>query len=296
MPLWGVSFVVVKVALGDVPPLAFVASAFVLAARIAPSPGSPRAAPAPELRTGRRPLVGHLLGIGFATQGVGLVDTTPSRSAFSSPSRRCSPRRLRSSRAGAPGRRTIAALVVGRPEASTSSPAPERGRAESRRPVDPDHGGALRRPDRRGARGMARRHDVLRLVWLRDRGHHRARHAGAAALDDPVSFGPPGLWERWRTPRSARPSVTLLLQMRAQREMYVGTSLRAVLSESRLRRHHELALAGGTTLADTVDRGGADCGRAGTGGYEPSAISRQPSGRTIWLKSPCLGVIFRASN
>ena len=79
--LWGLSFIVVKGALESSTPLAFTAVRFALAAIVLTPftnlrPPYPRA----ELRAGG--LLGALLAIGFATQTVGLVYTTPARSAF----------------------------------------------------------------------------------------------------------------------------------------------------------------------------------------------------------------------
>jgi len=79
--IWGVSFVAVKAALAYATPLAFVAVRFALAA-LALAPGT-RFSPRPshgELR-GALLLTG-LIAVGFATQNIGLVYTTPSRSAF----------------------------------------------------------------------------------------------------------------------------------------------------------------------------------------------------------------------
>lgn len=79
--IWGLSFPTVKVALADASPLAFVAIRFLLGALIL-IPGT-RLKPLPsrgELYAGL--LLGALLGVGFATQAVGLAYTTASRSAF----------------------------------------------------------------------------------------------------------------------------------------------------------------------------------------------------------------------
>lgn len=79
--IWGLSFPTVKVALADASPLAFVALRFLIGAAIL-VPGT-RLRPAPrgrELAAGA--ILGTLLAVGFATQAVGLVYTTPSRSAF----------------------------------------------------------------------------------------------------------------------------------------------------------------------------------------------------------------------
>ncbi|HKR54714.1 MAG TPA: EamA family transporter [Gemmatimonadales bacterium] len=79
--IWGLSFPTVKVALADASPLAFVAIRFMLGALIL-LPGT-RLRPLPsrgEWLAGL--LLGALLGVGFATQAVGLAYTTASRSAF----------------------------------------------------------------------------------------------------------------------------------------------------------------------------------------------------------------------
>lgn len=79
--IWGLSFPTVKVALADASPLAFVAVRFMLGALIL-LPGT-RLRPLPsrgEWFAGL--LLGALLGVGFATQAVGLAYTTASRSAF----------------------------------------------------------------------------------------------------------------------------------------------------------------------------------------------------------------------
>lgn len=79
--IWGLSFPTVKVALADASPLAFVAIRFLLGALIL-LPGT-RLRPLPsrgEWFAGL--LLGALLGVGFATQAVGLAYTTASRSAF----------------------------------------------------------------------------------------------------------------------------------------------------------------------------------------------------------------------
>ena len=79
--VWGLSFPTVKVALADASPLAFVALRFGIGAMIL-VPGT-RLTPLPRGRElGAGLLLGALLGVGFATQAVGLAYTTPSRSAF----------------------------------------------------------------------------------------------------------------------------------------------------------------------------------------------------------------------
>lgn len=79
--LWGVSFVVVKDALAHSSPLAFVALRFGLAAiAFAPFARLGNGFAPGELAAGA--LLALLLGVGFIAQTVGLVYTTPSRSAF----------------------------------------------------------------------------------------------------------------------------------------------------------------------------------------------------------------------
>jgi drug/metabolite transporter (DMT)-like permease len=79
--IWGVSFPIVKRGLADATPLAFLALRFGIAGLLL----------APIVRLSRRParnelvggaLLGGLVALGFMTQHVGLVYTTPSRSAF----------------------------------------------------------------------------------------------------------------------------------------------------------------------------------------------------------------------
>ncbi len=79
--IWGVSFVAVKAALAYATPLAFVAMRFALAT-LALAPGT-RFSPRPTRgELGGALLLTSLLAVGFATQNIGLVYTTPSRSAF----------------------------------------------------------------------------------------------------------------------------------------------------------------------------------------------------------------------
>ncbi len=79
--VWGVSFVVVKGALAETSPLAFVALRFALAAfALMPFTDLRTRFTAAELRAGA--LLTALLATGFAAQAVGLQYTTPARSAF----------------------------------------------------------------------------------------------------------------------------------------------------------------------------------------------------------------------
>lgn len=79
--LWGVSFVVLKDALASSTPLAFVALRFTLSALLLlPFVPSPRRWSRAELGAGA--VLAALFTGGFGAQMVGLVETTPSRSAF----------------------------------------------------------------------------------------------------------------------------------------------------------------------------------------------------------------------
>jgi drug/metabolite transporter (DMT)-like permease len=79
--IWGASFVVVKGALAGSTPLAFVAVRFGLAALIM-TPFVDLKRPLPRSELSSALLLTGLLAAGFATQAVGLVHTTPARSAF----------------------------------------------------------------------------------------------------------------------------------------------------------------------------------------------------------------------
>src|SRR5437879_3752373 len=79
--IWGVTFVVIKDALAAATPLAFLAVRFAIATVLL-TPFTPLAAPFTRQELGAGAILATVLGVGFATQAVGLVDTTPSRSAF----------------------------------------------------------------------------------------------------------------------------------------------------------------------------------------------------------------------
>jgi len=79
--VWGVSFVVVKGALEASTPLAFTALRFAIAALVL-TPFTKLRGPWSRAELGAGALLGSLLAVGFAMQAVGLVSTTPSRSAF----------------------------------------------------------------------------------------------------------------------------------------------------------------------------------------------------------------------
>ncbi len=79
--IWGVTFVVIKDALSAATPLAFLAVRFAVAAVVL-TPFTPLTTPFTRAELVAGAGLAALLGVGFATQAVGLVDTTPSRSAF----------------------------------------------------------------------------------------------------------------------------------------------------------------------------------------------------------------------
>ena len=79
--IWGTSFVVVKQTLAYATPLAFVAMRFG-AATLLVAPLARLSAPFTRAELVGGALLGLQAGIGFLTQAVGLVTTTPSRSAF----------------------------------------------------------------------------------------------------------------------------------------------------------------------------------------------------------------------
>jgi drug/metabolite transporter (DMT)-like permease len=79
--IWGVAFPVVKFALGSSTPLAFLAIRFAIAAVVL-TPFTDLRTPFTRRELAAGALLGAILGGGFAAQVVGLVYTTPARSAF----------------------------------------------------------------------------------------------------------------------------------------------------------------------------------------------------------------------
>jgi len=77
---WGITFVVVKDALGHGDPFSFLALRFVVGALVLSALARRQVLLSQNLRRGA--LLGGFLFLGFALQTVGLTDTTPSRSAF----------------------------------------------------------------------------------------------------------------------------------------------------------------------------------------------------------------------
>ena len=222
--LWGSSFVVVKSALGHSTPLAFLALRFGVATllllpfvRLRPLPDRR------ELAAGA--LLGLLLASGFAANTVGLVYTTPSRSAFI----------VASSSVLAP---LVAFLVVRERPRWTALAALGVATVGMYFLTDPSAGG-LNRGDLWtlvtavafggqivAVAELGRRFDVGRLVWMQTAITAAAAGFAALLLEDvrvewtPVFFGALGYCAVFAT------AVALLWQMRAQREM---SSTRAAL-------------------------------------------------------------------
>jgi drug/metabolite transporter (DMT)-like permease len=208
--IWGLSFIVVKGALASSTPLAFTAVRFALAAIVlSPFTNLRPPYPRPELRAGG--LLGALLAVGFAAQAVGLVYTTPARSAFI----------VASSSVLAP---VVAFIVVRERPRLWVVVALGLAGAGLYLLTAPEAGG-LNRGDVWtlvtaltfggqivAVTHLSRRYDPLRLVWMET--VVTALGAGVAAVS----------LEHVRLPWS--PAVALLWQMRAQRYM---SSARAAL-------------------------------------------------------------------
>jgi drug/metabolite transporter (DMT)-like permease len=215
--LWGVSFVVVKLALASASPLAFAAIRFLLASVVL----------APFVRLGTRftraELAGGaalslLLGIGFLMQTTGLQWTTPSRSAFL----------VALSSVLAPAIAAVALRERPRPLLLVALATAGLGVFLL---AAPDSGG-LNRGDlftlvTAGLYGghivvtgiVARRHDALRLVWLEIVGTTVLATLGAVFLEDTRIVWSPGFLAALAYTAVAATVVTLLLQMKAQRHM-----------------------------------------------------------------------------
>lgn len=215
--LWGVSFVVVKLALASASPLAFAAIRFLIASLIL----------APFVRLGTRftraelaggAVLSLLLGVGFLMQTTGLQWTTPSRSAFL----------IAISSVLAPAIAAIALRERPRPllllALATAGlgvfllAAPESGRLNR---------GDLFTLVTAGLYGghivvtgaVARRHDALRLVWLEIVGTTVLATLGAVFLEDTRVVWSPGFLGALAYTAIGATVVTLLLQMKAQRHM-----------------------------------------------------------------------------
>ena len=215
--LWGTSFVAVKRALADATPLAFLALRFGIAAlllapatRFRPLPG------AREWRGGL--LLGALVAAGFVTQTVGLVTTTPSRSAFI----------VAVSSILAP---VIALALLGRRPAWPVAAALAVATLGIYLLTAPD-GGGLTRGDLltlacAGCFGgqivavaeLSRRYDARRLVFWQIAVTAAAGALAAALLERPHIRWTPGFTAALGYTVAFASTVCFLLQMRAQRHM-----------------------------------------------------------------------------
>jgi drug/metabolite transporter (DMT)-like permease len=222
--LWGLSFIVVKGALASATPLAFTAVRFGLAALVLIPftnlrPPYPRA----ELRAGA--LLGALLAVGFASQTVGLVYTTPARSAFI----------VASSSVLAP---VVAFFVVRERPRVWVVVALGLAAVGMYLLTAPDAGG-LNRGDLWSlvtalsfggqivaVAHLSRRHDPLRLVWMETMVTAVGAAVGAALVEDVRMSWTPALVGGLGFTAVLATAVALVWQMRAQRFM---SSARAAL-------------------------------------------------------------------
>ncbi len=215
--LWGVSFVVVKLALTSASPFAFTAIRF----------GAATMALAPFARLGTRftraELAGGavltlLLGIGFLTQTTGLQWTTPSRSAFLvALSSVLAPVIAAITLRERPRRALLLALALATLGVFLLA-APDRGglnRGDGLTLITAAlYGGHI------VATGVvARRFDPLRLVWLEIAGTTLLAGFGAVFIEDAHVAWSPGFAAALAYTAIGATGITLLLQMRAQRYM-----------------------------------------------------------------------------
>jgi drug/metabolite transporter (DMT)-like permease len=222
--LWGVSFVVVKLALQDATPLAFAAVRFALGALLL-APFARLRRPFTAAEVGAGALLAGLLGIGFLAQTAGLVWTTPSRSAFI----------VAISSVLAPA---MAALALRERPAWPLVTAVLLAALGTYWLTDPEAGG-LNRGDVLtlatavlfGAQivattALSRRFDPFRLVWMQIAGTAVLGACGAALLERPaIHWTTTFIWALAYT--TVGPTVVaLLLQMVSQRHM---SSARAAL-------------------------------------------------------------------
>ena len=222
--LWGLSFIVVKGALESSTPLAFTAVRFTLAA-IVLTPFTNLRPPYPRAELGAGALLGCLLAIGFATQTVGLVYTTPARSAFI----------VASSSVLAP---VVAFIVVRERPHLWVIVALGLAAAGLYLLTAPDAGG-LNRGDAWtlvtalsfggqivAVAHLSRRHDPLRLVWMETVMTAVGAGVAAAAVERVRVGWSPALAGALGYTAVLATAVALLWQMRAQRSM---SSARAAL-------------------------------------------------------------------
>jgi drug/metabolite transporter (DMT)-like permease len=218
--LWGLSFIVVKTALASSTPLAFTAVRFTLAALVL-TPFTNLRPPYPRAELGAGVLLGSLLAVGFAAQTVGLVYTTPARSAFI----------VASSSVLAP---VVAFLVVReRPRLWVVGALGLAG-AGMYLLTAPEAGG-LNRGDAWtlvtalsfgsqivAVAHLSRQHDPLRLVWMETVVTAVSAGIAAAAVEDVRVIWSPALAGALGYTAVLATAVALLWQMRAQRSMSSG--------------------------------------------------------------------------
>lgn len=215
--LWGMSFVVMKLALASATPLAFATIRFLVASLVL----------APFVRLGTRftraelaggAILSLLLGVGYLVQTTGLQWTTPSRSAFL----------VALSSVLAPAVAAIALRERPRPllllALATAAlgvfllAAPESG-GLNRGDLLTLITAALYGGHIVATGAVARRFDPLRLVWLEIVGTTVLAALGAVWLEDSRIVWSAGLWAALIYTGVAATVVTLLLQMKAQRHM-----------------------------------------------------------------------------
>jgi drug/metabolite transporter (DMT)-like permease len=215
--IWGVTFVVIKDALAAATPLAFLAVRFAVAALVL-TPLTPLTAPFTRRELGAGALLAAVLGLGFATQAVGLVDTTPARSAFI----------VGVSSVLAP---PIAFLAV-RERAGPGAILALLLAAVGMYLLTDPRGGGLNRGDLWtlvtaacfggqivAVAELSRRFDPLRLVWMQTVGTALLAAVAAVALEHPVLHWSARLALQLGWASVFATALALLWQMRAQREM-----------------------------------------------------------------------------
>jgi drug/metabolite transporter (DMT)-like permease len=228
--VWGVSFVVVKQALALATPLAFATVRFALAALLlAPFARLRRPFTRRELRGGVA--LSLLLGIGYLVQTIGLVWTTPSRSAFL----------VAISSVLAPG---IAAFALRERPTGRLLAALGLAAAGVFWLTAPDRGG-LNRGDALtlvtavlygghivtiGA--FSRRGDPFHLVWLQIAGTAVLAAVGTLMFERPQIAWTPGFLAALVYTAAGATVATLLLQMHAQRHMSAARAAVLFCSES----------------------------------------------------------------
>lgn len=228
--LWGISFVVVKQGLAHATPMAFAAVRFALASLFM--------APFARLRRPftRIELVGGialslLLGLGFLAQTVGLVWTTPSRSAFLvALSSVLAPVIAVVALRERPGRPLLVALGVAAIGVYWLT-APDRG-GLNRGDVFTLITAVLYGGHIVTIGALSRRGDVFHLVWLQITGTALLAAAGSVLVETPrIDWSPAFAGQVAYTALPAT-VVCLLLQMRAQRHISAARAALLFTSES----------------------------------------------------------------